>query len=74
VDRAAVLAAQETPTALDRRALTGVVAVAAVAPVRYVTAIPFAGTPAAAAVAPLPVRRVVGRTSDIRSWFGFGSN
>ena len=77
VDRAAVLAAQETPTALDRRALTGVSAAAApavAAPVRqHVTAIPFAATGGSGTATATPVvRRVAGRTSDIRSWFGFG--
>ena len=81
VDRAAVLAAQETPTAIDRRALTGVTAVGgAGVPVlspapgpRHVTAIPFPVTASAPAPAARPVvRRVVGQSSDLRNWFGYG--
>jgi len=82
VDRAAVLAAQETPTALDRRALTGVsrapsaTPVTAAPPVRHVTAIPFGGagtpTPTPTATATPTVRRVVSKSADLRSWFGFG--
>lgn len=75
VDRAAVLAAQETPTAIDRRALTGVTAVGGAgvsvpaAGPRHVTAIPF---PVTAPVARPVVRRVVGQTSDLRNWFSYG--
>ena len=90
VDRAAVLAAEETPTALDRRALTGVSRVdgslvgggsvggslvgGGVAR-PIVTAMPFPSTSSAVSSRPTTTAaRQILAPTDIRRWFGSGLN
>ena len=80
VDRAAVLAAEETPTVIDRRALTGITAVggggsaAASVTVRrpVITAIPFRASSTTPTVTTPTTTTTYLAANDIRRWFGVG--